>query len=289
MRRGVEAVERWLVVSNCQTVGVANCIQAQAPDVSVVPLDPGKFNKRRWRPNAQIAGFDRLLIYPPVQAEMPRARMDRIATHIRLPIITFRAYHPDLIYLHHRGRPLGGPISHYHSAIAFACYLEGIGAADAIGYFNGGFYERCGYLGLWDAERDRLLGAFAAEGLDIRPYFRDWGRRAAFMYSYNHPRIRPLYDMASAVLAHLGMVPRRSDLLPHDNLANSAIFPVYPEIGETLGVYGQSDFRPAGTYRSIPLRDYVDRCFALYATLQMADTEPFHEFREQVRHIRTLL
>jgi hypothetical protein len=282
-------MERWLVLSNCQTVGLANCLQAQAPGIAVVPLDPGRFNKRRWRANAQMRSYDRLLIYPPIKAEVPRARIDRIASHVSLPIITFRAYHPDLIYLHHRGRPLSGPISHYHSAIAFACYREGMSAADAADRFNGPFYERCGYLGLWTTERDRLLAAFTAEGLDLAPYFAGWGRRSAFMYSYNHPRIGPLYDMASAVLAAAGIPPRRSDLVPHDNLANSAIFAVYPEIGETLGVNGHDEFRPAGTYRSMTLRNYVERCFALYATLDMEDVIPFHEFRAQVDHIRTLL
>lgn len=282
-------MERWLVMSNCQTVGLANCLQAQASDITVLPLDPGAFNKQRWRSNARMHSFDRLLVYPAIQQEVPKAKIDRIDRHVELPIITFRGYHPDLIYLHNCGRPLSGPISHYHSAIAFACYLQGIGAADATTYFNGQFYERCGYFDIWSGERDRLLAEFSAAGLNIRPYFRDWGRRNAFMYSYNHPRIQPLYDMASALLESQGLPPRRSDLIPHDNLANSAIFPVYPEIGEAVGVHGQYEFRSAGTYRSVGLQEYVDQCFSLYATLRMSDVEPFHEFQKQVQHIRTLL
>jgi len=282
-------VERWLVMSNCQTVGLANCLQAQAPDVAVTPLDPGKFKAQRWRANARMRGFDRLLIYPAIRSEVPKAKVDRIGRHVQLPIITFRGYHPDLIYLHNCGRPLGGPISHYHSAIAFACYLQGIGPAEALSYFNGQFFERCGYHDVWPGERDRLIAEFAAVGLDIRPYFRDWGRRSAFMYSYNHPRIRPLYDMASALLESLDLPPRRSDLIPHDNLANSAIFAVYPEIGENVGVQGRYEFRAAGNYRPMSLEEYIERCFALYATLRVNDLEPFHEFRYQVAHIRTLL
>lgn len=282
-------MERWLIMSNCQTVGLANCLQAQASDIAISPLDPGKFNAQRWRTNARMREFDRLLIYPAIRQEVPKARIDRIGRHVQLPIITFRGYHPDLIYLFNRGRPLSGPISHYHSAIAFACYLQGIGPTDAMSYFNGQFFERCGYYDVWPRERDRLLAEFAAVGLNIRPYFRDWGRRNAFMYSYNHPRIQPLYDMASALLESLDQPPCRSDLIPHDNLANSAIFAVYPEIGEAVGVHGQYTFRAAGDYRSVGLKEYIGRCFALYATLQVSDLEPFHEFRQQVEHIRTLL
>lgn len=276
-------------MSNCQTVGLANCLQAQASGIEVSPLDPGKFKAQRWRANAEMRGYDRLLIYPAIQSEVPKAKVERIGSHVQLPIITFRGYHPDLIYLHNRGRPLGGPISHYHSAIAFACYLQGIGPKEATSYYNGQFFERCGYHDIWSGERDRLIAEFAAAGLDIRRHFLDWGRGSAFMYSYNHPRIRPLYDMASALLESLDLPPRRSDLIPHDNLANSAIFAIYPEIGENVGVQGQYEFRAAGNYRSIGLAEYIDRCFALYATLQVRDLEPFHEFRGQVTHIRTLL
>lgn len=276
-------------MSNCQTVGLANCLQAQTSEIEVVALDPGKFNKQRWRANARMAGFDRLLLYPAIRAEVPRAKLDRIVRHVALPIITFRGYHPDLIYLFNRGKPLSGPVSHYHSAIAFACFLQGIGPVDAQGYFTGAFYERCGYLGMWAGERNRLLAEFAAAGLDIGRYFAGWGRGTAFMYSYNHPRIRPIYDMASALLQAQGLSPRRSDLVPQDNLAGSAVFAVYPEIGEALGVQGQYEFRTGRDYRALDLTDYIARCHALYATMPAGDLEPFPEFRQQVEHIRTLL
>lgn len=282
-------MERWLVMSNCQTVGLANCLQAQTSEIEVVALDPGKFNRQKWRANGRMAGFDRLLIYPAIQSEVPRARLDRIGRHVTLPIITFRGYHPDLIYIFNRGKPLSGPVSHYHSAIAFACYLQGIGPEDAQRYFTGQFYERCGYLDFWTAERDRLLAEFAGAGLDIGRDFAGWGRAAAFMYSYNHPRIQPIYDMASALLQAQGVSPRRSDLIPHDNLAGNAAFAVYPEIGEALGVRGQYEFRTGRDYRPMDLPDYLARCHALYAAMPAGDLEPFPEFRRQVEHIRTLL
>lgn len=282
-------MERWLVISNCQTVGLANCLQAQAPGIEISALDPGSFKRQRWRANGRMRRFDRLLIYPAIQSEMPTAKIQRIGTHVHLPIITFRGYHPDLIYIHYRKQPLRGPISHYHSAIALACYLQGMGQKEAMSCFNGAFFERCGYLDVWRTERDRLIAEFAASGLDIRSHFLEWGRGNAFMYSYNHPRIQPLYDMASALLLSLGQNPRRSDLIPHDNLANSAVFAVYPEIGENVGVHGQYEFRAAGSYRSVDLEEYVGRCFALYDTLQLSELQPFHEFQKQVAHIRTLL
>lgn len=282
-------MERWLVMSNCQTVGLANCLQAQTAEVEVTALDTGKFNQSRWRSNGRMAGYDKLLIYPAIRPEIPKARLDRIGTHVTLPIVTFRAYHPDLIYLFREGRPLSGPLSHYHSAIAFACYRKGLGVADALARFTGAFYERCGYFDVWPAERDRLLAEFDACGLDLRPYFREWGRRQAFMYSYNHPRIQPLYDMASALLQAQAFEPQRSDLLPHDNLAGSPAFAVYPEIGEALGVAGQYQFRAGGSYRPVGLTEYVSACYAVYAAIPAEQLTPFPEFRAQIDHIAALL
>lgn len=276
-------------MSNCQTVGLANCIQAQTAEVAVTALDPGMFRARPIRLNARMGKFDKLLVYPGIRSELPKAKLERISVHVEMPIVTFRAYHPDLIYIFDRGRPLSGPLSHYHSAIAFACHSKGLAIADAQAYFKGAFYEACGYLDLWVSERNRLLSEFDACGLDMRARFRDWGRERAFMYSYNHPRIGPLYDMASALLSSAGLEPCRSDLIPQDNLASSAIFPVYPEIGEALGVPGCYEFRAVGNYRPIGLREFLTRCYALYDRIPAANLTPFPEFSDQVDRIAALL
>lgn len=282
-------MEQWLVMSNCQTVGLANCIQAQTAEVAVTALDPAMYRARPMRMNARMRKFDKLLIYPGIKSEVRKAKLERIEVHVELPIVTFRAYHPDLIYIFDRGRPLSGPLSHYHSAIAFACHRKGLTVTDAQGYFNGPFYEKCGYFDLWAGERDRLLAEFKACGLDIRSRFLNWGRERAFMYSYNHPRIGPLYDIASTLLSSAGLEPQRSDLIPQDNLANSATFAVYPEIGEALGVPGSYDFRSVGDYRPMRLHEYLTRCYALYQSIPAANLTPFPEFSAQVDRIASLL
>lgn len=282
-------MQRWLVISNCQTAGLANCLQSQTSEVSVSGLDTAMIKASPWRMNARLAKFDRLFLYTHARPEIPKAKIGRIPVHVGVPILTFRAYHPDLIYIFNRDKPLSGPIGHYHSAIAFACYLKGIRASDAISYFTGHFYEKCGYFDLWEPERDRVIKEFDEFGLDISPYFRDWGRKNAFMYSYNHPRIQPLYDMASALLTSQGYSAQRSDAVPHDNLANSAIFAVYPEVGEVLGVRGQYEFRSTGNYKPISLNEYVNGCYESYTSTPIQSMRPFPEFSAQVDHITTLL
>tara|TARA_A100001391_G_scaffold1033_8_gene1520 strand:- start:5546 stop:6394 length:849 start_codon:yes stop_codon:yes gene_type:complete len=282
-------MQRWLVMSNCQTIGLANCLQAQTAQVSVAGLDPAGFNARRWQANARMKRFNKLLIAPSIKSEVPKARLDQIGSHVSLPTIAFRGYHPDLIYLSNRDKPLSGPVSHYHSAITFACFEKGISPTDAQSYFTGQFFEQCGYFAIWADERERLLADFRSHGLDIAPYFTSWGRTKAFMYSYNHPRIEPLYDMASVLLEGQGVTQSRSDLMPRDNLANSAIFAVYPEIGEATGVRGQYQFRAVGDYRPIGLTEYIGRSYDVYQRAPAGELRPFPEFKEQVDRIKQLL
>ena len=61
-----------------------------------------------------------------------------------------------------------------------------------------------------------------------------------------------------------GYAPRVSDVLPHDNLANSSAFAIYPEIGDTLGVPGSYYFKRVNEYTQINLRQFVEESFALY-------------------------
>src|SRR3546814_6396142 len=83
----------------------------------------------------------------------------------------------------------------------------------------------------------------------MTPYFNEWGRQGAFMHTVNHPAVNCIRDVAKALLAESGMRPIDSCVLPHDNLLNSAIFPVYPEIGEVYGVSGSYNFKINGEYR----------------------------------------
>jgi hypothetical protein len=282
-------MENWLVISNCQTFGLANCMQAQADDVLVTGVDTLLFNREPERFNAEMNRYSKLFIADGVKGEIPAARFDPIPVQVDLPIMTCRAFHPDLIYLQHDGRTVPGPCGDYHSAIAYACFLKGLNPADTAQYFNGGFFERCGYMGMWVPERDRIIAELSDYGLDMARSIRHWGRQGAFMYSINHPRIHILYDIASELLRNQGRIPFSNNFMPNDNLATGAIFAVYPEIGEALGVAGKYAFQTVGSYRPIGLKSFIESCFEKYQSFEPGTIDAHPHFKGHLNYISALI
>src|SRR3546814_8173085 len=102
------------------------------------------------------------------------------------------------------------------------------------------------------------LSGFEKHGITMTPYCNEWGRQGAFIHTVNHTRVNCIRDVAKALLAESGMRPIDSCVLPHDNLLNSAMFPVYPEIGEVYGVSGSYNFKINGEYRFMTLEQMIE-------------------------------
>ena len=83
------------------------------------------------------------------------------------------------------------------------------------------------------------------------------------MHSVNHPSIAVLHDLGRALLAQQGLAAVESHLLPHDNLLNGPVWPVYGEIAETLGVPGSYQFKLGAQWRCIGLEAFVASGYAL--------------------------
>ena len=110
-------------------------------------------------------------------------------------------------------------------------------------------YAALGYLDRWDHARDRLLGTFRDHGFDISQPFIAWTRGEPFMHSPNHPRIHCLRDVACGILARAGLEASYLASLPHDNLANGPIYPVYPRSAHASAPTGL----PVQARRHIPI------------------------------------
>ena len=281
--------ERWLVVSNCQTHGLANSLQALAPDVMVSPLYPHTFNRRPFLFNRKLASFDRLFISPGIERMMPRAKLHRIADHRHLPWFGFRAYHPDLVYVEVAGKRIKSPADDYHSGIALAAYLKGLSLTETKALFTMKTFEACQLIGWWEEEKNRIIKHTADLGVDVSAQIRRWGRHEAFMYSNNHPKIRVLFDIAKQLVRATGREPLQGVTVPHDNLAMASGFAVYPEIGETLGVSGAYLFKTYDTYRQFGLDEFLAGCFAIYARYPRDVLSVAQEFRPVFEIIRAAI
>jgi hypothetical protein len=280
--------ERWILISNCQTYGLAHCMQMLADGITVEPVDVSQYQTHMQHYNAEFANYDRVLVGLGA-ASLPGADFARARRLDKLPELTFFAYHPDLAYVMDGGSVVDGPCGAYHSLIAFIAYRAGRSVDQTFAMFNRDVYAASGYLEYWAAERDHLIWYCGTFGLDVSDAIRRWGRSGAFMYGNNHPRIHVLYDLARIYLEREGYTPQVSDLMPHDNLVSSGVFPVYPEIGEPLGVAGNYLFKRANAYSQIGLRQFIEESFVVYDRFAPDGLAVFDSYREREGWVKKVL
>ncbi|MFD1951729.1 WcbI family polysaccharide biosynthesis putative acetyltransferase [Sphingomonas arantia] len=259
----MSAAERWILISNCQTYGLAHCLQMLADGIVVEPVDMGQYQAHVGHYNAGFGDYDRVLIGLGAEA-VPGADFSAARRVDKVPELVFTAYHPDLAYIMDGAAIVEGPIGAYHSLIAFVAHGAGRSVDDTLPLFDAATYAASGYLDCWGPARDNLVWYCNHLNFDVADAVRRWGRSGAFMYSTNHPRIHVLHDIARIYLEREGYATRVSDVMPHDNLVMSGVFPVYPEIGEALGVPGSYLFKRINAYTQIGLRQFIEESFAVY-------------------------
>lgn len=263
-------------------------MQLLADGIAVEPLDASEYVAKIEHFNAKFHEYGRVLISLGAEA-LPGADLSG-ARHVdKVPELVFGGYHPDQIYLTCDAQVVEGPIGPYNSLIAFLAHGQGRSASDTVALFNGRVYEACGYMNTWTAARDQLVRHCSDLGYDIELAVRSWGRRGAFMYSVNHPRIHVLSDIARIYLEREGFAPQVSDVLPHDNMINAAAFAVYPEIGENLGVPGVYLFKRPFQYTQIGLRQFVEESFAFYDTYPRGALETHRLWRVEAERVAAVL
>jgi hypothetical protein len=235
------------------------------PDTNVVACDTWTFARDLEGWKNRLPTFDSVV----TNREMVTAHSDAFSgldNIIYFPILFFRAMHPDLCHVHVGEAISNGPLMEYHSAMIFAAYKSGIAADRVPELFCHDNFNALGFYDLWASEKEGLLDRGAQEGVDLRAPFRRWARRPEpFMHSFNHPTINVIYDTSKALAESRDWEIRESPHRPHDTLANSAVFPVYPELANRLGLAeGSYCFKPSGVYETLTLREFVNLSYAEY-------------------------
>lgn len=255
---------RWLLISNCQTMGLSNCIGMVNPGIEIEYCDFPKFRKAPKDYLRGIESYDRVLTAPQFLST-EAADLSRLKNLVVVPTVYFDAYHPDLCLVFSGNTIVKGPLSDYHSSIAFAAYMQGLDERATKALFNARSYASFGFFGRWQQAKERLLAEFSTYDLGLASAFSGWSRNpSAFMHSVNHPSIRCLYDVARAIVQSQGFEDQSAHLMPHDNLLNGPGFPVYDEIAEHYSVHGSYRFKLAGQYSHIGLEQFIRGCFDAY-------------------------
>ena len=284
----VAASRRWLLVYNCLHVGLGNCLGLLARDLHVDVLDFASFERRFEEFRDTLDRYDRIVTAPHFVANAC-VDFNTVAPVSQVPLTAFEAYHPDLCYIFVDGQVLRGPMFDYHSKIITAAYRRGLPESAVKALFTAANYERFGYFGLWNACKALYLGSYAALGLDLSARFPTWSREGAFMHSVNHPTIRVVADIARALLAQDGIEPAHTEFLPHDNLKNAPVWPVYPELAEALGVAGSMLFKVHNEYRLLDLDEFIAGSYALLGQYPVEKIQVFPMYQHAMQRIEACL
>jgi hypothetical protein len=268
---------RCLVVSNCQTVGLGNCLSLLCPEWHIDACHMSLFQPHtdEWR--QKLAAYEILIVMPNAQTLELRDFSSRLRVTYA-PVLKFRGFHPDLTYLFGNDRLVAGPMNHYHSALVVAAFKRGLSASRARELLSSAIYDPGLLASIWELEKQALLAAFRDHDLDLSRNFVQWMRGDPFMHSINHPRIDALYDLAVQLATKVGVDPlAESAVRPHDNLLTGPVWPIYPSIAGELGLSkGSYFFKPQDGYRLINIDDFVAGSYACYAAYSPDDLRPGH-------------
>ncbi|NIE82657.1 hypothetical protein F3J11_03515 [Burkholderia sp. Cy-647] len=212
----------------------------------------------------KVSQYDHVLYTSEIQ-QLGIVDFSSMENSTMIPIIQFRAFHPDLhnVFLH--GQSVKSPLDDYHSTIAFAAHQLGMDKAKTRSLYTDSVYEKIWYYTLWESEKKFLIDTFSMCGLDVRNEFTAWVRRGAFMHSGNHPKAQTIYDMALLIARKIsGDRAVDSGIIPHDTLVQAPIYPVFPEIAERFGVSGGSYFFKGVSYRVFSLDEFIEGSFDAY-------------------------
>ncbi|WP_116091951.1 WcbI family polysaccharide biosynthesis putative acetyltransferase [Sphingomonas crusticola] len=255
--------ERWVVIANCQSFGLASSIQSLAKDVDCTACDHWEFARRIAEDPDHFSGYDFAVVMPEIR-DWAAGKPFTLPAYAHVPSFQFHAYHPDCVYVFADGEAVNGFAGPYHSMIALAAYKEGLSAEQAASLFNPEIFTAAGYFDFWIPERDTMIERFRAHGLEIGATFVRRSRGRSFMHTINHPKIEILFDFAHAVLAKIGR-PIHADAMPPPDALAGTTWPIYPAIGAHLGVRGAYLFHAPNDPTPLDLMGFLERSLADYA------------------------
>lgn len=200
----------------------------------------------------------------------PELRVNLPSEVFVIPTVIFSAFHPDIQYAFTDGRVVkNGLNSDWNSRILLWAYLHGIPEHSVVDLFHERTYDALGYFQEWKSSEAALFDAFSQCDLDFRSWMRPVQRSGNFMYGINHPKAIGLKYLALQIGSrHFGI--KNTDIEALDSLVDylsHIVWPVFPEIGERLGVSGSRFWQVNSTQVELP--EFTSRCYHSWDALKL--------------------
>ena len=194
----------------------------------------------------------------------PDLRQPSKKTHvINIPGFSFRGLHPDVLLLPDAPPSVIDGRSRDYSRLAIAA-LSRLGV-----FLIGNVYEELGYLNLYESERTKTELKFRRYNIEISDLFETWRETGNFLYTHIHPKVFVLSDIMRRAITGSIISSSESDKVAgrlrtvRDELADSVIWPVFPEIGEVHNIKEPFIWRKGkgGNFEEMSLDVFLSRTF----------------------------
>jgi len=260
-----------VVVGNCQHAGIAECLQIMAPDFDVRMVATNRQVLADAEIRSVFAGSDAILTQPDFDEELRSAFPDKRV--VLYPRIMFAGYYPDFVQAKNGSALLRSPIGNFHSSIAVWAYANKLTADQAVGLFRGEVFDALGFFDVEQASIEIMQAEWDRADMSLQPMLSRWLQRHPFMHATNHPKIFAMADVARQLAKKLEITPAVNEPENYlsDYLANTQIWPVYPEIAKKYGFKGgyyfKSQVKAEGAkprFEMFHLGEFIERSFRLY-------------------------
>lgn len=268
------------VVSNCQGHTITACLKDMNSSVTADFFMISDLWGSGKTLNNILDEYDFILAQNSIQQYVPPSQVPKV---IYFPDLTFSAFHPDMTYL--RGKKPGGQVeaihshmAHYNSALIVHGFVRGKSSEEILASFNKDTFYRLGYLNRWESSKTLLVKQGDEIGFDLSTYIEKWKKSGCFMYSFNHPPIFVLHDIALALAKKLGITINNYNSHRYlvDPLKGTPIWPVYPDVAEVYGLDGDYAFRCFTTEDILNLKQYIDASVLHYKSYELDSIEPLN-------------
>jgi len=265
------------IMSNCQGEGLANCINAMSPDVEATFFLSSDFNSGKHDMNSVFSTHDKVFAQFFVDQYMHDGVRGKT---LYFPSIAFAGYHPDMTYL--RGHRSGGgletvigPMDSYHSALAVLAFTSGLDIDAALGLYSAETFTKLGYFEMWESSRSDLLLEGERTSTPLAALFHEWTKNRCFMYSFNHPHISAIEDIARSLLQRAGIeiVNQNVAQFVDDPLKLMPIWPRYPAIAHRYGGHGDYNFYCGTNGLRANLRQFLEFSYDIYKSYEPISLE----------------
>ena len=264
------------VLGNCQAGGIADSLELLSNGSAVagvlVSNDP-KVLFEELSEHLKNPG-DTVLLHESVREIIlvndALIKFDR-PDNICIPTIAFSAFHPDIQYGFATGAVVkSGLDSDWNSRIMLWAYSNGLSRGETENLFCEDVFQALGYFDEWDKSSETLRKSFEECGFDYGRWMRSVQRTGVFMYGINHPMQIGLSQLAvqiaEKVFPNSHIVIEDLHTFTTDYLSH-IVWPVYPEIGDHLGVEGSYHWRVARKHAS--LTEFIELCFSAWDKIEL--------------------